>query len=182
MGRPILFRHARAGIGGIPFEILKFRTMRPPRKGEEPYRSDLDRLTPLGRFLRVTSIDELPEFLNVLRGEMSVVGPRPLPTEYLPNYTQEEHRRHSVPPGITGLAQVSGRQDLTFSKRLSLDLWYVDNWTLRLDLRILARTLRQVIMLKGIRSGQDIDDVDDLGLLGGRIQTDGRSGDPTSRG
>lgn len=177
MGRPILFRHVRAGRGGSPFEILKFRTMRPPRSGEALYLSDQDRLTPLGRFLRATSIDELPELLNVLRGHMSLVGPRPLPTEYLPNYTQEEHRRHSMPPGITGLAQVSGRQDLTFSKRLSLDLWYIDNWTLRLDLKILARTLKQVVMLKGVRSGQSIEDVDDLGLLDGRTQTHAGSGD-----
>ena len=145
LGLPILFRQRRPGLHGEPFEIVKFRTMRPPRAGEVWYMSDEDRLTRFGRFLRASSIDELPELWNVLKGEMSLVGPRPLLMEYLETYTPDEARRHDVRPGITGWAAVNGRHVLTFEERLRLDTWYVDNWSLALDLRIIAMTIGQVL-------------------------------------
>ena len=126
------------GLHGRTFEIVKFRTMRTPRAGEVWYLTDQDRITRLGRFLRSTSIDELPELWNVLRGDMSLVGPRPLLVEYLPHYTARERRRHEMRPGITGWAAVNGRHTLPFEDRLELDAWYVDNWSLALDFRILA--------------------------------------------
>ena len=144
-GRPIFFRQERPGHLGKPFEIVKFRTMRPPRPGEVWYITDPQRTTRLGRFLRSTSLDELPELWNVLRGEMSLVGPRPLLMEYLPTYTPEERRRHNMRPGITGWAAVNGRHKLKFEDRLRLDVWYVDHWSLRLDMKIMAMTLRQVL-------------------------------------
>ena len=145
-GRPLLFRHVRPGHRGQPFTMLKFRTMRPLRPGEDRYRTDDRRVTRVGRFLRVTSLDELPELWNVLRGEMSLVGPRPLLMEYLDEYTPEERRRHDARPGMTGWAVVNGRHTLKFRDRLKLDVWYVDHWSLWLDLRILARTVVQVIL------------------------------------
>lgn len=158
-GRPVLFRHVRPGRGGQPFELLKFRTMRPLRPGEPPYRSDADRVTRLGRLLRETSLDELPELWNVLVGEMSLVGPRPLLTEYLPLYTPEQRRRHDVRPGITGWAQVNGRHALRFQERLALDVWYVDHWSPLLDLRILVRTVVQVLRRQDVRTTQGIADL-----------------------
>jgi lipopolysaccharide/colanic/teichoic acid biosynthesis glycosyltransferase len=153
-GRPVLFRHVRPGLKGRPFTILKFRTMRDPRPGEDRYGSDASRLTRLGRWLRETSVDELPELWNVLCGEMSLVGPRPLLTEYLDQYTSEEGRRHDVLPGITGWAQVNGRHAISYRERLRLDLWYVDHWSLWLDLRILARTAHQVLRRKDVTTTQ----------------------------
>ncbi|PYF98339.1 sugar transferase EpsL [Georgenia satyanarayanai] len=144
MGRPVLFRQLRPGLHGMPFTVMKFRTMVPSVDAEPTAAADESRLTPVGRFLRRTSIDEIPQLFNVLRGEMSLVGPRPLLLEYLDQYTPEQHRRHSVKPGITGLAQVAGRQNLAFSRRIALDLQYIDGWTLGLDLRILARTAKQL--------------------------------------
>jgi sugar transferase EpsL len=168
MGRPVLFRHTRPGYKGRPFTMYKFRTMRPPREGEGVYfRTDGDRLTTLGRFLRATSIDELPELLNVLKGDMSLVGPRPLLTEYLAKYTPEQARRHDVRPGITGWAQVNGRQHSRFSQRLKNDVWYVDHWSLWLDAKIFALTALDVVRSRGVVSGQNVDDVDDLGLSRG---------------
>lgn len=165
MGSPVLFRHRRPGLKGRPFTMLKFRTMRPPRSGEDIYiRTDAQRLTPLGRLLRRTSIDELPELFNVLVGEMSLVGPRPLLMEYLEKYTPEQMRRHDMRPGITGWAQVNGRQTMLFSQRLEHDVWYVDNWSLALDLRILLRTVTSVAKSDGVIPGQSVDAVDDLGL------------------
>ena len=164
MGSPVLYSAERPGYREKLFRIHKFRTMRATRPGEVYFRTDEERLTPLGRFLRSSSIDELPELWNVLKGEMSLVGPRPLLTEYLPRYTAEQHRRHEVRPGITGWAQVNGRQTAMFSKRLEYDVWYVDNWSLRLDLKILAMTVRDVFAAKGVIPGQNVDDVDDLGL------------------
>lgn len=164
MGRPILWRHVRPGLHGEPFTMLKFRTMRPAKKGEVWFRTDADRLTLTGRILRKTSIDELPELWNVLRGDMSIVGPRPLLMEYLPRYTAEQNRRHEVKPGITGWAQVNGRQSIKFSKRLALDVWYVDHWSVGLDIKIIAMTIKQAIFGSGVYSGQNVDDVDDLGL------------------
>lgn len=165
MGWPVIFRQQRPGLNGEIFTLYKFRTMRPPRTGEGPYfRTDAQRLTRLGRFLRATSIDELPELWNVLKGEMSIVGPRPLLVEYLDRYSPEQARRHEVRPGITGWAQVNGRQAIAFSKRLALDVWYVDNWSLSLDMRIIIRTLADTVRSRGVISGQNVDDVDDLGL------------------
>jgi lipopolysaccharide/colanic/teichoic acid biosynthesis glycosyltransferase len=164
MGRPIFWRHVRPGRHGKPFTMYKFRTMRPAKEGEVWFRTDAERLTPVGRLLRKTSIDELPELWNVLRGDMSLVGPRPLLMEYLPRYTPEQNRRHEVRPGITGWAQVNGRQSIPFSKRIALDVWYVDNWSLALDAKILAMTVKQALFGSGVYSGQNVDDVDDLGL------------------
>lgn len=164
MSSPVLFRQKRPGYKGIPFEILKFRTMRPPTPDEVWFRTDAVRLTRVGIFLRKYSIDELPELWNVLKGEMSMVGPRPLLMEYLPKYTPKQRRRHDVRPGITGLAQVNGRQCITFSKRLEYDIWYVDHWSILLDLRILFKTIMGLFGTSGVVPGQDVDEVDDLGL------------------
>jgi lipopolysaccharide/colanic/teichoic acid biosynthesis glycosyltransferase len=164
MGRPVLFRHARPGLRGELFTLYKFRTMRPAREGEVYFRTDKERLTSLGRILRRTSIDELPELWNVLRGEMSLIGPRPLLAEYLTRYTARHAKRHDVRPGITGWAQVNGRQTIPFSARLDLDVWYVENWSLWLDMKILVMTARDVFRRSGVIPGQDVDDVDDLGL------------------
>ncbi len=155
-GRPILFRQRRPGLHGEPFTILKFRTMCPPRANEVWYLSDARRVTRLGRFLRSTSLDELPELWNVLRGEMSLVGPRPLLVEYLDKYTPDERRRHYMKPGITGWAAVNGRHTLRFRERLRLDVWYVDHWSLWLDLRILVLTVLQVIRRADVTQTVDI--------------------------
>lgn len=146
MGPPVLFRQVRPGRHGRPFTLYKFRTM----TGSEASGTDAQRITPLGRFLRSTSLDELPELVNVLRGDMSLVGPRPLLVEYLDRYTPEQNRRHEVRPGLTGLAQVSGRNATTWEERFALDVWYVDHRSLGLDLRILARTAAQVLRRQGI--------------------------------
>ena len=159
-GRPVLFRQRRPGLRGILFTIAKFRTMRGPAPGEVWYLTDSARLTRLGAFLRKTSIDELPELWNVIRGEMSLVGPRPLLPEYLETYTPTEHRRHEMRPGITSWAAVNGRHDLPFKRRLELDVWYVDHWSLLLDFRILAMTIRQVIR------GTDVSTTQDLSAIG----------------
>jgi sugar transferase EpsL len=152
MGSPVLFRQERAGQGGRTFELVKFRTMSVPKPGEEGFRPDTDeaRLTKLGAILRSTSLDELPTMLNVLRGDMSIVGPRPLPVHYLPRYSAEHNRRHEVPPGITGWAQVNGRNTLTWDDQLDLDVWYVDHKSLALDVKILVRTALTVVKRDGI--------------------------------
>ncbi len=158
-GRPILFRQVRPGLGGKPFRIVKFRTMRPTRRGEVAHETDDLRVTRLGRVLRSTSFDELPELWNVLRGEMSLVGPRPLLTEYLASYTPQQRRRHHMRPGITSWAAVNGRHSLRFLERLSLDTWYVDHWSLRLDARIVLMTLAQVIRRKDVTTTQRLEDI-----------------------
>ena len=150
MGSPVLFRQPRPGRGGAPFELAKFRTMRAVRRGEEMVSSDADRMTKLGGFLRRTSLDELPTLLSVLRGDMSLVGPRPLLVRYLDRYTSEQARRHELRPGITGWAQVNGRNQVTWEQKLALDVWYVEHRSLVLDLRILARTAGQVLRSDGI--------------------------------
>jgi len=150
MGRPVLFRHVRPGLHGKPFVMYKFRTMRDLRDAEGKLLPNEARLTPFGRWLRSTSLDELPELLNVLRGEMSLVGPRPLLMEYLDRYTPEQARRHEVKPGITGWAQIHGRNNLSWDERFKLDVWYVDNWSLWLDVKILWRTLWMVLRREGI--------------------------------
>jgi sugar transferase EpsL len=155
-GSPILFRQERPGLGGKPFTILKFRTMRAPRRDEVWYLTDEKRLTRLGRFLRSSSLDELPELWNVLRGDMSLVGPRPLLMEYLESYTVEEQRRHDMRPGITGWVAVNGRNSVRFRDRLALDLWYVDHWSLRLDFVILARTVGKVLRRTDASTSEDL--------------------------
>jgi lipopolysaccharide/colanic/teichoic acid biosynthesis glycosyltransferase len=150
MGRPVLFRQRRPGLHGRSFTILKFRTMRVPR--DEDRSHDYDRLTPLGVLLRSTSLDELPQLWNVLRGEMSLVGPRPLLEEYLPYYTAGESRRHLVRPGITGWAQVHGRAILEAEPRLSMDVWYVDNLSWSVDLNIVLRTVWRVLARKDVHT------------------------------
>lgn len=159
-GRPVFFRHERPGYQARPFHLVKFRTMRPPRADEVWYRTDEQRVTRLGRFLRATSLDELPELVNVLRGEMSLVGPRPLLFEYLDYYSPEQSRRHDVLPGVTGWAVVNGRHALKFDDRLALDVWYVDHWSLRLDLRILGMTLQHLVRREGVSVTQDIAEVE----------------------
>ena len=144
MGTPVLFRQSRPGLQGKPFTILKFRTM---KDGPEP---DAERITRLGAFLRRTSLDELPEFWNVLRGEMSLVGPRPLLTEYLDRYSSEQMRRHEVLPGITGWAQINGRNAIGWEERLALDVWYVDHHTFWLDAKILFGTLAYLCTRRGV--------------------------------
>src|SRR5204863_509691 len=150
MGRPILFRQQRPGLRGRLFPVLKFRTMRDATDATGRPLPDGVRLTKLGAFLRSTSIDELPQLVNVLRGEMSLVGPRPLLTRYLDRYTPEQARRHEVLPGITGWAQVNGRNALSWERKFELDVWYVDHWSLGLDLKILWLTLAKVLKREGI--------------------------------
>jgi sugar transferase EpsL len=149
-GGPILFRHRRPGLRGEPFTVLKFRTMRDLRTADGRSMPDEVRLTALGRFLRSFSMDELPEIFNILRGEMSLVGPRPLLMEYLSRYSPEQARRHEVLPGLTGWAQVNGRNALTWEQKFAYDVWYVDHWSLGLDLRILALTLIKTVTREGI--------------------------------
>jgi len=149
-GAPILFRQQRPGLHGKAFRIYKFRTMTDARDNEGNALADAQRLTGLGRFLRSTSLDELPELLNVLKGEMSLVGPRPLLMEYLPLYSPEQARRHEVRPGITGWAQVNGRNAINWEEKFKLDVWYVDNRTFWLDLKILWRTFIKVFRREGV--------------------------------
>ncbi len=150
MGRPVIFRQHRPGYKGTPFAINKFRTMNDKRDADGHLLPDAKRLTGLGRFMRATSLDELPELINVLRGEMSLVGPRPLLMQYLERYTPEQARRHEVLPGITGWAQVNGRNALTWEDKFRLDVWYVDHWSLWLDIKIVAMTMLKVIRREGI--------------------------------
>ncbi len=150
MGPPALFRQVRPGLHGRPFEMMKFRTMRNAAGPDGQLLPDVDRLTPFGRFLRSTSLDELPELWNVLKGEMSLVGPRPLLMEYLPRYSMEQARRHDVRPGLTGWAQVNGRNALSWEEKFALDLWYVDRQTVWLDIRILWMTAVKVLKRDGI--------------------------------
>ena len=150
LGRPVLFRQQRPGLGGRSFEMIKFRTMRDQRDSQGDLLPDEVRLGRFGRWLRETSLDELPEIYNVIRGDMSLVGPRPLLMEYLPLYTDEQRRRHEVRPGITGWAQVNGRNAISWNEKFEHDVWYVDNWSHALDLQILRRTVMSVIMREGI--------------------------------
>jgi sugar transferase EpsL len=150
MGLPVVFRQQRPGYNGVPFFAFKFRSMTNQRDEQGRLLPDEARITRLGVFLRRSSLDELPQFWNVLRGDMSLVGPRPLLMQYLDRYTPEQARRHSVPPGITGWTQVNGRNDLPWEKKLALDVWYVDHWSLWLDLHILAITVWKVLKGEGI--------------------------------
>ncbi len=150
LGTPVLFRQPRPGLHGQPFTLIKFRTMTDTQDAEGNLLPDGQRLTTLGRFLRSTSLDELPELWNVQRGDMSLVGPRPLLVQYLERYTPEQARRHEVRPGITGWAQVNGRNALSWEEKFALDVWYVDNFSLGLDLKIIALTLWKIIRREGI--------------------------------
>jgi lipopolysaccharide/colanic/teichoic acid biosynthesis glycosyltransferase len=150
LGSPVLFRQVRPGFKGRPFTMVKFRTMTDERGPDGALLPDAQRLTPFGRFLRASSLDELPELWNVLRGEMSLVGPRPLLMEYLPLYSPEQARRHEVRPGITGWAQVNGRNAISWADKFALDVWYVDNRSLLMDVRILWLTVRKVLVRDGI--------------------------------
>lgn len=152
IGTPVLFRQLRPGLHGRPFELLKLRSMREALDERGRPLPDAERLTPFGRLLRASSLDELPELWNVLRGDMSLVGPRPLLMEYLPLYSPEQARRHAVRPGITGWAQVNGRNALSWEEKFRLDVWYVDHRSFRLDLRILLLTLRRVLAREGINA------------------------------
>ncbi len=150
VGWPPVFSQARPGLSGRPFQLLKFRTMREAVGPDGQQLPDRDRLTRFGGWLRATSLDELPELINIIRGEMSLVGPRPLLMEYLTLYSPEQARRHAVRPGLTGWAQVNGRNALTWEARFKMDVWYVDHQSLLLDLRILGRTLLTVLRREGI--------------------------------
>lgn len=150
MGGPVLFRHARPGFEERPFECLKFRTMTESRGEDTELLSDEERLTAVGRFLRRFSLDEFPQLWNVFKGDMSLVGPRPLEMRYLPRYTSEQKRRHLVKPGITGWAQINGRNSIDWDRKLALDVWYVDHASLWLDIRILATTFWKVLSGEGV--------------------------------
>lgn len=163
-GCPIIFYQKRPGLQGKSFTIYKFRTMNDAWDNEGNLLPDKERLTTLGRFLRSTSLDELPELFNVLKGEMSLIGPRPLLMEYLDRYTPEHARRHSIKPGITGWAQVNGRINISFSKRFEYDLWYIDNYNFRLDLKILVLTIFRVLLKEGAKPVLEVCEVDDIGL------------------
>jgi len=152
MGRPVLFRQQRPGLRGKPFTLYKFRTMRDARSASGELLPDELRLTTFGKWLRSTSLDELPELFNVLKGEMSLVGPRPLLMEYLPRYSPEQARRHEVKPGITGWAQVNGRNALTWEEKFRMDVWYVDHWNLWLDMKIVLLTIWKVLKREGINA------------------------------
>lgn len=155
MGGPVIFRQKRAGLNGAPFEMLKFRTMKFATDEAGNDLPDAERITPLGKKLRATSMDELPELINVLRGEMSLVGPRPLLVDYLSLYSRRQARRHQVRPGVTGWAQVNGRNLLDWPTRLEMDVWYVDHQSLWLDLRILWKTAFKVLQRDGVNASGD---------------------------
>ncbi len=150
LGSPVLFRQQRPGLDGKPFELVKFRTMTQDRGADGVLLPDAERLPPFGKFLRASSLDEIPELWNVVKGEMSLVGPRPLLMHYLPLYDKHQMRRHEVRPGITGLAQISGRNAMSWEDKFAADIWYVENRTFALDLRILWRTIMAVVRRDGI--------------------------------
>ena len=156
MGFPIIFIQQRPGINGIPFNFFKFRTMTNETDEKGKLLPDRDRLTPIGRFLRNTSLDEVPSLFNVLKGDMSFVGPRPLLMEYLPLYSNEQMRRHDVKPGITGWAQINGRNSISWEEKFKLDVWYVDNQSLFLDIKIIFITIAKVLKQEGINQGRTI--------------------------
>ena len=150
LGSPVFFTQVRPGMHGKPFKMVKFRSMTSERGTDGELLPDAERLTPFGRFLRSTSLDELPELWNVLKGDMSLVGPRPLLMEYLPLYSPEQARRHAVRPGVTGWAQVNGRNAISWEEKFALDTWYVDHQSLLLDMKILWLTIKKVLVREGI--------------------------------
>jgi len=156
LGSPVFFKQSRPGLNGRIFNILKFRTMTNERDKNEVFLSDKVRLTEFGKFLRLTSLDELPGLWNVLKGDMSLVGPRPLLVEYLPLYSEKQSRRHEVKPGITGWAQVNGRNAISWDEKFDLDVWYVDNQSIWLDIKILWMTVKKVIVRDGISQSNHV--------------------------
>jgi len=166
MGRPVLFRQVRPGYQGRPFILVKFRTMTEARDADSRLLPDAARITPLGRFLRRTSLDELPQLWNVLTGDLSLVGPRPLLMAYLPRYTPEQSRRHEVRPGLTGWAQINGRNGIDWEKKFAYDVWYVDHWSLWLDAKILGRTLLKVLQREGINESANLSMSEFMGDVG----------------
>ena len=156
LGSPVLFRQVRPGLHGQPFEMLKFRSMKDATDADGNVLPDSERLTDFGKRLRDSSLDELPELWNVIKGDMSLVGPRPLLMEYLPLYNDEQKRRHHVRPGITGYAQVNGRNAIGWDKKFALDAWYVENQSLWLDIKILAKTVKKVVIKDGISAEGDV--------------------------
>lgn len=162
-GFPIFFRQMRPGYKGKPFTNYKFRTMTSERDPQGRLLSDEDRLLGVGKFLRASSLDELPELINIFKGEMSIVGPRPLLMQYLSRYTPEQARRHDVLPGMTGWAQINGRNAITWEEKFSYDVWYVDHWTFGLDMKIIAQTIWKVILREGINEPGHISAVEFMG-------------------
>ena len=167
VGAPVLFRQVRPGRDGVPFEMIKFRTMRAATDAQGRPLPDAARLTRVGKFLRASSLDELPELWNVLVGDMSLVGPRPLLMQYLPRYSDRQRRRHEVPPGVTGWAQINGRNAVGWDEKFELDVYYVEHWSLLLDLQILARTVKAVLRRDGISHGADATMPEFMGPGGG---------------
>lgn len=155
LGSPVLFRQIRPGINGKPFEMVKFRSMKDAKDANGNLLPSNERLTPFGKKLRASSLDELPELWNVLKGDMSLVGPRPLLMEYLPLYNEKQARRHLVRPGVTGFAQVNGRNSIGWDEKFNLDTWYVDNQSLWLDIKILFKTVKKVLIKDGINADGD---------------------------
>ncbi|EOW9421676.1 sugar transferase [Vibrio cholerae] len=156
LGSPVLFRQTRPGLNGKPFEMIKFRTMKDAVDANGNPLPDSERMTPFGDKLRNSSLDELPELWNVLKGDMSLVGPRPLLMQYLPLYSREQARRHEVRPGITGWAQINGRNAISWEEKFKLDVWYVDNWSFGLDLRVLLLTVKKVIFKEDISAEGEV--------------------------
>jgi len=179
MGPPVLYQVMRPGLHAEPFLLHKFRTMRDLIDTKGKSLSDKERITPLGRFLRKTSLDELPQLVNVLSGEMSLVGPRPLKTEYLELYTPQQARRHEAKPGITGLAQINGRNALSWDERFALDVWYVDHASLVLDLRILLQTVASILKRDSVGSDGDLDVPSFTGSLSANQAQPGLSSGPS---
>lgn len=178
MGSPAIFRQTRPGLNGEPFEVRKFRTMiaATTDASGKPL-GDAERTPAFGRALRKASLDEIPQLWSVVKGDMSLIGPRPLLMEYLPKYTPEQMRRHHMRPGITGWAQVHGRNNTLFSERFRMDVWYVDNWSLRLDALILLKTIKRVLGGSGVVTGQAYEDFDDLGFLAHRKKVSATTGE-----
>jgi lipopolysaccharide/colanic/teichoic acid biosynthesis glycosyltransferase len=174
LGSPVFFRQKRPGRGERIFDLIKFRTMTDARDATGQLLPDAVRLTPFGQWLRATSLDELSELINVLRGEMSLVGPRPLLVQYLPRYSTEQRRRHEVPPGITGWAQINGRNALSWDEKFRLDVWYVEHQSLWLDVRILAMTVGQVLFRRGISAPGEATMPEFRGREDGRLTTEDR--------
>ncbi|MHB0956096.1 MAG: sugar transferase [Pirellulaceae bacterium] len=168
VGKPVLFRQTRPGLHGQPFEMIKFRTMADARDAQGNPLSDEARLTRFGRFLRKTSLDELPELWNVLKGDMSLVGPRPLLMQYLDRYTPTQARRHEVKPGLTGWAQINGRNAISWEKKFELDVWYVDHRSLALDLRIILVTIWKIFKREGISAAEHVTMPEFMGSVEGK--------------
>ncbi|NJL53172.1 MAG: sugar transferase [Hydrococcus sp. SU_1_0] len=165
MGSPVIFSQARVGKNNNIFTFYKFRTMTDQRDTDGKLLPDMERLTPLGEFLRQTSLDELPQLWNVLRGDMSFIGPRPLVTDYLDRYTPEQARRHEVIPGITGWAQINGRNSITWEKKFQLDVWYIDHWSLWLDMKIFLQTVIKIVSREGVDEDKNTTSSEFMGTI-----------------